>query len=53
MLATCLVTLSVICQREARPPMRNTGSRTLVFCRGPSDGNKWGRKRLLTYGVIQ
>ena len=46
MLATCLVTLSVACQREAcpreRPPTRNTGSRTLVFCRGPSDGNKWG-----------
>ena len=37
-LATCLVTLSVACQREAcpreRPPTRNTGSRTLVFCRG-------------------
>ena len=38
-LATCLVTLSVVCQREARPPTRNTGSRTLVFCRGPSDAS--------------
>ena len=51
-LATCLVTLSVVCQREPcpreRPPTRNTGPRTLVFCRGPSDGNKWDRKPVLT-----